>query len=196
MSHQLSNAQYAAIGRVATQAARLDSLIEGFLADALTHDTDVAIVAIRGMFFERKVEMLGEILAIRVPKSEEWEQLKPALSQAKQLMKDRNLFLHGLWQFDADANLEVRSRVRRTGKFAARSVSVEELAETANRIGAIAEEIEDLYLDMLVDIGVYRPLGPGVWRRVPSHRPHLTPEQVQVESPFLIALSGEDDQHV
>lgn len=73
---------------------------------------------------------------------------------------------------DADANLEVRNRVRRTGAFKVISVSADDLNGVADRIEIVAAEIEDAYLEMLVDIGVYLPQSPGVWTRVPAHRPH------------------------
>lgn len=192
MPQMLNQVQYAAIGRVATQAARLDSLLESFLADAITNDADVAVIATRNLFFERRVDLLLEVLSVRVPESEELNRLRPVLGEAKRLMKDRNQFLHGLWQFDAEANLEVRNRVRSTGKLAVRAVSVEELMKTADRIDAVAEQIEDLYLDMLVDIGAYRPLSPGIWRRIPPHRP-LSPETVHAGDQFVIDMSNVDN---
>lgn len=172
MVHVLRDFEHAAIGRVAVAASHLDAVIEQFLADAITHDPQVGVIVVKGMAFERKLDMLVAILAVRLPGSEDRAELQPLLEEAKKLMQRRNEYLHGLWQFDADANLEVRNRVRKTGAFKVISVSADDLNGVADRIETVAAEIEEAYLDMLVDMGVYVPQSPGVWTRVPAHRPH------------------------
>lgn len=160
------------LGRVAVAASHLDAVIEQFLADAITHDPQVGVIVVKGMAFERKLDMLVAILAVRLPESEDRAELQPLLEEAKKFMQRRNEYLHGLWQLDADAKLEVLNRVRKTGAFKVISVSADDLNGVADRIEIVAAEIEDAYLDMLVDIGVYVPQSPGVWTRVPAHRPH------------------------
>lgn len=188
MGHILSESQYAAIGRVAAQAARLDAVLEGFLADALSHDTEVALVAVTGMPFDRKSHMLETILAVRIPGSEELQEAKPLLASARDLMKDRNEFLHGMWQFDADANLEVRTRERKTRKLKVRAASVDDLAETARRITFVANELEGLWMDLLRDIGAYRATEPGVWQQIRPHRPYATDDEKRRPTAFVIEM--------
>ncbi|WP_426321867.1 hypothetical protein [Microbacterium sp. E-13] len=172
MTHILRENEYAALGRVAVSAARLDAVIELFLADAITHDSQVGIAIVKGLPFERKVGMLREILALRLPESDDRAELLPHLEAAALLMRDRNEYLHGLWQFDADSNLEVRSRARKTGEFRVRSVSADDLGNAATRLDELSALVEDAYLDMLVDLGAFTAISPGVWQRLPPHRPH------------------------
>ncbi|KRA24075.1 hypothetical protein ASD65_06275 [Microbacterium sp. Root61] len=172
MADILRENEYAALGRVAVAAARLDAVIELFLSDAITHDSQVGITVAKGLPFERKTRMLTEILALRLPESEDRAALKPLIEEAANLMRERNTYVHGLWQFDADSNLEVKNRLRKNGEFRIRSVSVDDLNRTAIRLDELSALIEDLYLEMLVDLGAFTAVTAGVWRRVAPHRPH------------------------
>jgi hypothetical protein len=97
VAHVLSDFQYAAIGRVAAQAALLEAMIDEFLTDAVTHDAQVGVIVTKSMAFDRKIDMLEEILEVRVSGSEQWRLLKPLLKQARGFMYERNMYLHGLW---------------------------------------------------------------------------------------------------
>lgn len=194
MPHILNDAQHAAIGRVATQAARLEAVLEGFLVDALTHDTEVALVAVAGAQFERKTRMLEAILDVRIPTSEDLPAVRKLLEEARAVMQERNAFLHGMWQFDADANLQVQNRERSSRKIKVRAVSVEDLDETARRMTFLADEIEGSWMDLLADIGAYRALEPGLWQQISPHRPYATEEEKRRPGSFVIALSEADGE--
>ena len=69
---------------MAVAASHLDAVIEQFLADAITHDPQVGVIVVKGMAFERKLDMLVAILAVRLPKSEDRAELQPLLEEARE----------------------------------------------------------------------------------------------------------------
>lgn len=170
MPHILRAHEYAALGRVAAQAALLEAIVESFLSDAITPDLEVGIRAVRNMSFDVRAAMLGDIISVRLVETEHPEGILPLLKEARELMNQRNEFLHGLWQFDADANLEVRKRQRKTGEFRTRAVSADDLNHTADRLGVLADNLHYMYFDAAFDLGIFEMDAPGEWKRVKPRR--------------------------
>ncbi|MDQ1111150.1 hypothetical protein QE418_000598 [Microbacterium testaceum] len=170
MPHVLRDHEYAALGRVAAQASLLDAVVEQFLSDAITHDVEVGLRAIRGMQFEAKAIMLADLVTLRLEGTEHPEAILPHLEEARRLMHDRNEFLHGLWEFDADANLGVRKRVRKTGLVRTRAVSADDMNRTAQRLGELAEDLNWMHHGAAFDLGILEMESPGTWVRVTPKR--------------------------
>lgn len=170
MPHMLREHEYTALGRVAVHAALLEAIVESFLSDAITPDLEVGVRAVRGMSFDVRAAMLGDLIAVRLAGTGHPEGILPVLKEARELMNQRNEFLHGLWQFDADANLEVRKRLRKTGEFHTRAVSADDLNRTADRLGIVAENLHYMYFDAAFDLGVFELSAPGEWKRVEPRR--------------------------
>ena len=132
--------------------------------------------------------MLEAILELRLQPGEDLALFKDLLADVRRLMKDRNEFLHGLWHLDGDANLQVQTRVRRTMKLKVRPVSSDDLTKTAHQIADVANELEGLWMDMLVDIGAYFAVEPGRWQQIAPHRPRATVNESTPASSVVVDL--------
>lgn len=189
MSRALTDKQYAALGRLAVEAAHLESIIEHFVADSITHDSEVSHLVLAGMPFDRRVALLMSILSVRLPDAPARQSLTPLLEESKRLMQDRNRYLHGLWETNAQAKTQVSNRRRKDGLLDVRTVSVEDLEAASHRLASVALRIDQAYTDMLLDIGAFELVPAGYWRRIPPHRPHGTLGQDDWVSQLVIDFS-------
>jgi len=172
MSATLSPEHLAAIGSVAVEAARLESLIGHLLADAISADDEVSHLLVTPMRFEQRAQLLQRVLMTKLGGRPDLNETIKAIQSASTAMHARNRFLHALCEFSEEDQLQTGKRENKTGMLVMTDVSLSDVTSAAEEIAAIARRIEPAYFDLLIDLGVFAKLDEGIFVRVKAHRPY------------------------
>lgn len=159
---------YALLGRVAVLFAKLEAYVTDILGTLVHPNNDLLTATLtENLGFHKKLELIKKVGRFRSNKESELNQL---VADASSVRRQRNEFIHGIWEIDTDERGQVlaRCQVRRI-KFEKRGdekkwrhsrtrrvkadellVLAHKLVEMCNLSAKLAEELkddEDLLLD-------------------------------------------------